>query len=257
MNPPVAQAPTRRLPARALRWAAVFVVIAGVSSSGSRARADAAHPAAAAAVGTLARAGAADGLAVDVKVAGPSTQATPLQVACVFEYVEGDITQPPALPAALNGMRHLDDSLHGLITELRKSGRFAGHALETLLIVPPKGTLAAERLLLIGLGKRQEFTPALLQRVGAVGMREALRLGVAAYSHASDIKDAGVDSPTAASAQAVVTGALEALATQRYLADKGASAPPSVGSLTLLAGPAFFAETTAAVRELLARPSKR
>lgn len=251
MNPPVARERMRPVAVRAVGRAAVFVVMAVASV---RAWADAAHPAAVATVGTQTRAGVAAGLAVDVKVAGPATQATPLQVACVFEYVEGDITQPPALPAALNGMRHLDESLHGLITELRKSGRFAGHALETLLIVPPKGTIAAERLLLIGLGKRQAFEPALLEQVGAVGMREALRLGVAAYSHASDIKDAGVDSPTAASARAVVTGALAALATQRYLADKGASAPVTVGGLTLLAGPAFFAETTAAVRELLARP---
>jgi hypothetical protein len=40
-------------------------------------------------------------------VQGPSGQETPLQVACLFEYVEGDITTPPALPAALNGMLHL------------------------------------------------------------------------------------------------------------------------------------------------------
>lgn len=198
-----------------------------------------------------ARAGVAGGLTVDVKVQSPSAQSTPLQVACVFEYVEGDLTTPPALPAALNGMAHLDQALHGLITDLRKSGKFAGHALETILITPPKGTIGAERLLLIGLGNRRDFSPSVLRRVGVVEMREALRLGVSAYSHASDIKDAGVDSPVGADAAAVVAGALEALATQRYLVDKGAAPPVSVTSLTLLAGPSFFAETTAAAREAL------
>ena len=85
-----------------------------------------------------------------------------------------------------------------------------------------------------------------MKQVGAVGMREALRLGVTSHSHASDLKDGGIESPTAAIADAVVTGALEALAAQRYLSEKGASPAPSVGQLTLLACPAFFADTTAA-----------
>ncbi len=202
------------------------------------------------------RVGDTDGLTVLVKVQGPAGQKTPLQVACVFEYVEGDLTTPPALPKALNGMLHLDEGLHGLVTELRKSGRFAGHALETLLVTPPKGAIGADRLLLIGLGSRKNFSPALMQQVGAVGMREAMRLGVTAYSHASDIKDAGVDSPTAATAAALIRGALEARATQRALAQKGMSPAPSVASFTILAGPAFFADTSAAVGEIVARPSR-
>jgi hypothetical protein len=151
-------------------------------------------------------------------------------------------------------MVHLDQALHGLVTDLRKSGKFTGHALETLLITPPKGTIPAERLLLIGLGDRKTFTPALMRQVGAVGMREALRLGVTSYSHASDLKDGGIDSPIAEVADALLTGALDALSAQRYLSGKGASPPPSVGKLTLLAGPAFFTDTTAAARRLLSRP---
>jgi hypothetical protein len=90
-----------------------------------------------------------------------------------------------------------------------------------------------------------------MRLVGAVGMREALRLGVSEYSHASDLKDAGVDSPTKNVAVATVSGALEALRTQRYLAGKGASPVPEVRTLTLLAGPSFIADTAAAARELL------
>jgi hypothetical protein len=212
--------------------------------------------AAPAVVGTEAKVGQVDGLAVVVKVQGPSTQETPLQVACLFEYVEGDIFKaPPALPAAVNGMVHLDQALHGLVTDLRKSGKFGGHALETLLIVPPKGTIPAERLLLIGLGDRKTFTPTLMRQVGAVGMREALRLGVRSYSHASDLKDGGIEAPVAEVADAVLGGAFDALRAQRYLSEKGASPAPSVHQLTLLAGPAFFADTTATARQLLSRPT--
>lgn len=206
----------------------------------------------AASVGASVIAGSKDGLAVEVKVASPSAQATPLQIACVFEYTEGDITQsPPALPSKLNGLVHVDEALKGLLTELRKSGRFAGHALETLLIIPPAGSMSAERLLLIGLGDRQAFTPSLMKDVGRVGMREALRLGVESYSHASDLKDAGIDSPTGEVAVNVVSGALEAYGTQRFLAERQAGLAPGVQKLTLLAGPAFFGPTQEAVRKVM------
>ncbi len=138
-----------------------------------------------------------------------------------------------------------------MITELRKSGQFSGHALETLLLTPAPGAIRADRLLLIGLGDRKAFSPELMKRVGSVGMREALRLGVSSYAHASDLKDAGIESPTRAVAQAVVSGALEALGTERSLAAKGVAPKPSVQRLTLLAGPAFFQETSKAVKDVL------
>ena len=81
--------------------------------------------------------GKVDGIEIEGMVAGPSTEVTPLQVACVFEYTEDDIFKsPPALPAAVNVMVHLDKGLQGIITDIRKNGKFAGHALETLLITP-------------------------------------------------------------------------------------------------------------------------
>jgi hypothetical protein len=203
------------------------------------------------AVGTSAIIGKANGIAVEVKVQGPSAQETPLQIACVFEYTEGDITNPPALPAALNGMLHLDESLHGIITDLRKSGKFAGHAFETLLITPPPGTIKAKQLLLIGLGNRNNFNATVMYTVGSIGMREALRLGVTAYSHASDIKDAGIDSPTAEVAENVVKGALDAYNTQVHLKEKKMSSFKPVLKLTLLSGPAFYAPSSDAVKNAL------
>jgi hypothetical protein len=202
-------------------------------------------------VGTAQVIGKANGIAVEVKVQSPSAQATPLQIACVFEYTEGDITNPPALPAQLNGMLHLDDALHGIITDLRKSGKFTGHAFETLLITPPAGTIPAKQLLLIGLGNRNAFNAEVMYTVGSIGMREALRLGVSAYSHASDIKDAGIDSPTAEVAENVVKGALDAYNTQVLLKEKKMSVFKPMMKLTLLSGPAFYAPSSAAVKDAL------
>lgn len=204
------------------------------------------------AVGTSAILGKVDGVAIETTVQSPSAEVTPLQIACVFEYTEGDIVNPPALPAVANGMLHLDKALNGIITDLRKSGRFTGHAFETLLITPPPGTIPAQQLLLIGLGNRNQFTPELMITVGSIGMREALRLGVRSYAHASDIKDAGIDSPTAAVAGNVVKGALQAYRTQEYLKTKKMASFTPLTKITLLAGPAFYHVSGEGIKEVIA-----
>lgn len=206
-----------------------------------------------AALGSTTTWGKVDGVAVNGLVQGPSAAEADLQVACVFEYTEGDIFNPPALPANLNGMVHLDDAFKGLITELRKSGKFTGHALETLLITPPKGTLASKKLLLIGLGDRNKFTPELMISVGSVAMREALRLGVSDFSFASDIKDAGIDSPTALVATNVVLGSFEAYRTQSFLKEKKLSDHKPLTKIILLAGPAFYTVAGEGIKEAITK----
>jgi Cytosol aminopeptidase family, N-terminal domain len=191
-------------------------------------------------VGTSKIWGQIDGIGIEGMVQGPATEVAPLQVACVFEYTEGDIFTSPALPAELNGMVHLDNALNGLITEIRRSGKFSGHAFETLLITPPTGTISADKLLLIGLGDRYAFTPDLMKEVGVVSMREALRMGVSHYAFAADLKDAGIASPTAMVAGNIVRGAISAYKTQSYLKEKGMGGFTPVTKLTMLAGMNFF-----------------
>ena len=193
------------------------------------------------AIGTSKVWGTIDGIAIEGVVQGPSAQVSDLQVACVFEYTEGDIfNSPPALPPALNGLVHLDQSMKGLLTEIRKQGRFLGRANETLLIAPQKGTIGARRLLLIGLGNKEKFTPELMIGIGSVAMREALKLGVSTFSFASDLKDAGINSPTALVAGNVVKGIFEAYRTQLWLKDKHLTHLKPISKVILLAGPAFF-----------------
>jgi hypothetical protein len=194
-----------------------------------------------AAVGTSKIWGQLNGIHIEGMVQGPATEVAPLQVACLFEYTEGDIfISPPALRAELNGLVHLDKALNGLITEIRRSGKFSGHALETILITPPKGTISASSLLLIGLGDRNAFNPDLMKEVGVVSMREALRLGVSHYAFASDVKDAGIASPTGIVAGNIVRGAISAYRTQSYLKAKGMGSFTPITKLTLLAGMNFF-----------------
>ncbi len=199
----------------------------------------------------------AGGVDIELLVQSPAAQATPLQIVCAFEYTEGDITtSPPALPKELNGMLHVDEALHGLITELRKSNKFGGNLLETLLIIPPANTIPAEKLLIIGLGNRNDFKPEMMKLVGLTGMREALRLGVSSYSHASDLKDAGFDSPSGEVGGYVVSGAVEAYQTQMYLYKQHASSPLTVKKVTLLSGPAFFEDAKTGIKKVIPSESK-
>lgn len=203
-------------------------------------------------VGEVAKLGVVEGLEIEVMVQSPAAQETPLQIACLFEYTEGDIfNSPPALPKELNGMVHVDEALKGLITDLRKTKRFEGKLLETLLITPPSGTLPAPKLLLIGLGNRKDFNAEIMRLVGVTGMREALRLGVNSYSHASDIKDAGIDSPTAEVAGNVIKGALQAFRTQKYLKERQASTHLTVTKITLLSGPAYFEDSQKGIKKII------
>jgi hypothetical protein len=207
--------------------------------------------------GTTAIWGTIDGVAIEGAVEGPSTETTPLQVACVFEYTEGDIfNSPPALPAAANGMVHLDQALSGIITEIRKSGQFTGHAFETLLITPPPGAIPAGKLLLIGLGDRTKFTPELMITIAGVAMREALKLGVSSFAFASDLKDAGVDSPTKLVAGYEVKGAFAAYRTQVWLKSKKMSDFKPLTKMSFLAGQAFFTTAGEGIKEAIATFNK-
>lgn len=204
------------------------------------------------AVGTSKIWGKIDGINIVGVVQGPSAQVSDLQVVCVFEYTEGDIfNSPPALPAAVNGLVHLDHDTKGLLTELRKSSKFLGHENETLLITPTKGIIGGKHLLLIGLGDRNKFTPELMTGVGAVAMREALKLGVPNFSFASDLKDAGIDSPTALVAGNVVKGIFQAYRTQVWLKNKKMATIKPINKVILLAGPAFFTTAGQGIQEAI------
>jgi len=204
------------------------------------------------ALGTIEVLGKLDDIDIEVLVQSPSGQETPLQIVCVFEYTEGDIfISPPALPKELNGLVHVDEALHGLITELRKTNKFEGNALETLLINPPANTIPAKKLLLIGLGNRNDFKPDMMRMIGVTGMREALRLGVSSYSHASDLKDSGISSPTADVAGYVIQGAFEAYRTQMYLKKQNASDALTVKKITLLSGPSYFEDSKQGITKVI------
>lgn len=108
------------------------------------------------------------------------------------------------------------------------------------MITPPAGSMSAKKLLLIGLGDRNNFTPELMTSVAEVATREALRLGVTNFAFASDLKDAGIDSPTAMVAGNVVKGIVNANRSEIYLKEHHLSKTKKLKKVYLLAGPSFF-----------------
>ena len=62
-------------------------------------------------------------------------------------------------------LSEMNEKLQGLLDRVRKPELFGGELGETLLIAPPKNSLGAKRLLVIGLGDSQTFSPERMQLV--------------------------------------------------------------------------------------------
>src|SRR5580692_3019567 len=64
----------------------------------------------------------------------------------------------------------IDQTANGLLRNLAKSGELTGKPLEMTLIHAPAG-LKAARLLLVGAGKREQFTSATLRKIAGAALR--------------------------------------------------------------------------------------
>src|SRR6266496_936948 len=104
---------------------------------------------------------------IKVRMEGPYTADVPLQIVCYFKYTPEGVKRMSGAPV------ELDRKLGGVIASLRERGEFAGHRLELLCITPPKNSIKAKALLLIGLGSEDELSLQLLEGVGRAGLREA------------------------------------------------------------------------------------
>src|SRR5438552_12286911 len=122
---------------------------------------------------------------IKVRMEGPYTADVPLQVVCYFKYT-------PAGAKRMSGASvELDKRLGGVIASLRERGEFVGDELETLCITPPKDSIKAKALLLVGLGNEESLSLQVMERVGRVSLREAVRLGAKRVAFAPLIRDQG------------------------------------------------------------------
>jgi leucyl aminopeptidase len=146
-----------------------------------------------------------------------ATQKSPCLVAAVY--------QGGKLPKATAA---LDKTAKGAIKK-RMKGALEGKVGETLLFFDPPG-LAAERLLLVGLGEEEKFNLAALRKAARAAVRALENAGIGeAVSLLSEF------APTGASAETVVRAVVEASEHAAYRFEQMKSQPPRKHALKKLA----------------------
>src|SRR5947209_9748048 len=109
----------------------------------------------------------------------------------------------------------LDQFTDGLLRKLATSGEITGKPLEMTLVHAPRG-LKAQRLLLVGAGKREKFDAAILRRIAGAALR---------YLKSRSVKQLAFvfreNENAESAAQAIAEGALAAnFESDKYKTDK-------------------------------------
>ena len=191
------------------------------------------------------------GVAIKVRMEGPYTADTPLQVVCYFKYSPEGAKRMSGAPV------ELDKRLGGVIASLRERGEFVGDQLETILITPPRDSINAKALLLVGLGDENPLSLELMEAVGRVSLREAARLGAGRVAFAPLIRDQGNSKfGTGDVETAVVRGMLLAYDTDKRLQKEGLSKDFTLDQWNVEAGPMYFDETVIGVRKAIEEAGK-
>ncbi len=179
-----------------------------------------------------------------VRMEGPYTADVPLQVVCYFKYTPEGAKRMGGAPV------ELDKRLGGVIGSLRERGEFVGDQLETILITPPKDSIKAKALLLIGLGDEDALSLKLMEDVGRIAVREASRLDANRVAFAPLIRDQGNSKlATGEVARAVVRGMLLAYDTEKRLQKQELEKPYTLDEWWVEAGPDYFDETVAGTQK--------
>ena len=145
---------------------------------------------------------------MEIKVAQGSIQESTADT-IVVNLFEG-VTAPGGATGAI------DQALGGAISELIASGDFKGKAGDVGVLYP-HGAIVARRVLVVGLGKREEFDLEGVRKAAASAVKRARDLN--ASQVATIVHGAGIGGlATAAAAQATAEGSL--LAAYRYHAPK-------------------------------------
>jgi hypothetical protein len=189
-------------------------------------------------------------LPIRILVQSPADTVTDLQVICLFQSSPSN---------TLHGsLAEINKKLNGLLDQVRKPALFRGESGETILITPSAGSLNARKLLVIGLGDSQTFTPQRMELVGSIVYREANRLGVSHPFFAPTLLDGGVTKfGTGQVSEQVVAGFLRAARTERTLSGAGASQGLVVRGLTFLAGSAHAADTRQGIEKAITADGSR
>lgn len=185
---------------------------------------------------------------IKVRMEGPYTADVPLQVVCYFKYSAEGAKRMSGAPV------ELDKELGGVIASLRERGEFVGDELETLGITPPKNSIKAGGLLLVGLGSEESLSLSLMERIGRISLREAAERGAKRVAFAPLLRDQGnFKLPVGEVEVAVVRGVLLAYDTHLRLQKEGLAKSFALEEWIVEAGPTYFDETVTGVEKAIAQ----
>jgi hypothetical protein len=184
---------------------------------------------------------------VSVKMIGPVTQTTDIQMICVLKH------DPVVGDKYIEAMDDLNKKLGGLLSSLRERGEFAGEPGETLLFTPPPNSITPMRVLLIGVGDEATLTLDRLKLAGRIAAREATRLGASDVSWAPTLRDQGSTRIDVGDGDAAFAeGFVLAYDTEARLQAQGLASKSQLKSLTIEAGPKYFEGASAKVSAAVA-----
>jgi leucyl aminopeptidase len=174
------------------------------------------------------------GIQLSIKMVGPYGEPADLQVICLFKHKQtGDTYQGAA--------KETDEKLGGILSSLRNRGEFVGEAGETFLFTPPKGSIPAKRLLVIGLGEEKDLSLDTLRIVGRIAAREAVRLKAKHVAWAPVIRDEGNTAIDVGEGdRAFAEQMISSYDTEKRLQEQGLAPKFSIESFVIEAGPTYF-----------------
>lgn len=186
------------------------------------------------------------GIQMSIKMDGPFQEPADLQLICLLKHKStGDTYQGAA--------KESDEKLGGILSALRNRGEFIGESGETFLFTPPKGSIPAQRFMVIGLGDEKDLSLDTLRLVGRIAARQAVRLKAKHVAWAPVIRDEGNTAiDVGIGDRAFAEQFLSAYDTEKRLQAQGLAPKFSIETLVIQAGPAFFDSAVKQVGEGIA-----
>ncbi len=185
------------------------------------------------------------GIKLSVKMVGPYMQAADLQIICAFKH-------KPSGDTYLGAAKEFDRKVEGVLSALRNRGEFVGELGETILFIPPKGSIPAKRVLVIGLGDEEKLSLDTLRTAGRVAARESVRLKAGQVAWAPVIRDQGDSALDVGEADgAFVEQMLMAYDTEKRLQAQGLADRFSIEAWVIEAGEPYFEGAVKHVGEVL------
>ncbi|MFA2969241.1 peptidase M17 [Acinetobacter pittii] len=117
-----------------------------------------------------------------------TTAEVELSCACIFEHEMNN-------SSFSGGLAHLDEALNGRLNEIRANNWFSAQLNDALLINQTPSTIQASKVLLIGMGRPEDFTVEKIGTAIKTAVKTAHQLELKSVAFAPSILDTGLNPP--------------------------------------------------------------